>query len=494
MAFFMGHNSRERIVIIKTAWHRGLTFLEGHNVTTRTVKRDLCIGCGVCAGVCPAGNLTMKWGEAGIYAPVDYGRCIDSCSSCLSCCPFDERQTDEDELGQMLFGDYEGIRHTKETGYYIRAFAGYLNHPEQRLKGASGGLARWFLYELLEKDLVDRVACVVPVGDDQKLFTFELLEKNGLKSSAGSCYYPVEFSGVLKTIMNEDARFAVIGLPCLIKGLRLAMVKQKRLSQRIKFLAGLVCSHTKSSAFAGALIRMLGLEERRVRKIKFRHKLPNRKSTDYGVRVEMHDGTEKVGRMEELIPHAWPYSLFKPNACNYCDDVFAELADVAFMDAWLPEYTKESHGTNLVITRTPEVDLLFKEGAKRGKLFIEEVKIEQVIASQRSALGLKRDGLAHRLWLAEQEGRPYPKKRVKPIRPGRVEKERINALEEIRVVSHQAMRQQRESQTSGLRRYNTLMKRPIQRFKQLRRWGPIITVGRRFMRKLRKGKRLNKQQ
>ena len=470
----------------------GIT-LKGQNVTTKTVKRDLCIGCGVCAGVCPAGNLIMKWGEDGVYIPIESGKCTEFCQVCLGSCPFEDQELNEDELGKVLFGKYEGIFHKEETGYYLSTFAGYskLGH---RAKGASGGLATWFLNELLEQDLVDRIASVTPAGDSEKLFEFRLfVNRNGLMQSAGSCYYPVEFSDILKRILNEEARYAIIGLPCLIKGLRLAMQKQKKLLDRIKYLAGLVCSHTKSSAFAGVLMRALGLDEGQVKKVKFRHKIPGRKSTDYGIEIESANGARKVGLMEDILPRAWPYGLFKPNACNYCDDVFAELADVAFMDAWLPEYIKEPHGTNLVITRNPEANRLFKEGAKRGELFLEDIEIEEVIRSQRSALVLKRDKLAYRLWLAEHEGRPYPKKRVKAIRPAQVEQERIRALEEIRMASHHAMRHQRRKETRGLKRYNNLMKRPIRRFKRLRRWGPIVVAGRILARKLSKGKRLNIQ-
>jgi len=39
------------------------------------------------------------------------------------------------------------------------------------------------------------------------------------------------------------------------------------------------------------------------------------------------------------------------NACRFCDDIFAELADATFMDAWLPEYVKSEFGTTLAVSR-----------------------------------------------------------------------------------------------------------------------------------------------
>ncbi len=33
------------------------------NVIRIIVKNDYCIGCGVCAGICPSNNLHMDWSE-----------------------------------------------------------------------------------------------------------------------------------------------------------------------------------------------------------------------------------------------------------------------------------------------------------------------------------------------------------------------------------------------------------------------------------------------
>ncbi|MPN28404.1 hypothetical protein SDC9_175845 [bioreactor metagenome] len=53
------------------------------NVFDLVVQNNLCSGCGVCAGVCPAGNLAMEWNERGEYTPSDQGRCIDELNSDL---------------------------------------------------------------------------------------------------------------------------------------------------------------------------------------------------------------------------------------------------------------------------------------------------------------------------------------------------------------------------------------------------------------------------
>ena len=40
------------------------------NVMELIVKNDYCIGCGVCAGICPSNNLYMDWSNTGEIIPI----------------------------------------------------------------------------------------------------------------------------------------------------------------------------------------------------------------------------------------------------------------------------------------------------------------------------------------------------------------------------------------------------------------------------------------
>ena len=57
-------------------------------------------------------------------------------------------------------------------------------------------------------------------------------------------------------------------------------------------------------------------------------------------------------RMRGLFGYLWVNEVGGLRSCLFCDDVFAELADATFMDAWLPEYAADRCGTNLVICAT----------------------------------------------------------------------------------------------------------------------------------------------
>ena len=46
------------------------------------VRKDLCLGCGLCAESCPRGAISLFWGQA----EIDHNRC-NSCRLCCEVCP-----------------------------------------------------------------------------------------------------------------------------------------------------------------------------------------------------------------------------------------------------------------------------------------------------------------------------------------------------------------------------------------------------------------------
>ncbi len=129
------------------------------NVVSEIVKSQLCIGCGVCAAVCPSENLKMNWNEYGEHNPYEQGSCLENCSLCLNVCPFARGNDNEDILGIKLFGSVPGIKHRTETGYFLNTFVGF---SRNRPIAASGGITTFLLEKLLQIGSVDKIICVKP--------------------------------------------------------------------------------------------------------------------------------------------------------------------------------------------------------------------------------------------------------------------------------------------------------------------------------------------
>ena len=389
------------------------------NVCESIVAKNLCIGCGVCAAICPPSVLDMKFNIFGSYIPVEYKEgCLEKCDLCLRACPFSDQDENEDTLAKATFGQTRGISHAPEPGYYLDCYAGYSTVNNHRLNGASGGMATWFLERLLNDGIVDKVVCVTPnSGDVKKLYHFDILDTaEAVRDSSKSCYYPVEISNVVSRILSENGRYVIIGLPCLIKSLRLTMRKNRRLRQRIVVLAGLACGQTKSKFFVEYLTSLLRGAHYPLRDVQFRIKDSTRPATDYGIQISWQDKNKVLTKQifwTEGISKVWTHDYFKPNSCNFCDDVFAETADVVFMDAWLPKYKEDYRGHSLVINRKEEFKKIFEDAKTSNSANLETINMIEVIKSQKSTLRQKREIMQYRLYLAEKDGFSIPQKRWK---------------------------------------------------------------------------------
>lgn len=425
------------------------------------LKHDYCTGCGVCAGVCPVDVLEMRFNAKGEYEPELIGKCID-CGLCSIGCPFVTENATEDEMAEGYYGTVPDVRHHPDTGYYLTSYVGHIREDAHRWAGASGGMASWFMQTLLREGIVDHVICVAQHEDANKLYTFEVVSSHeDILRTARSAYYPVEMSAVLDHVMKHKGRYALIGLPCFIKGARLASLKMPKLKSRIVLYAGITCGQLVTKGFAESITRSMYVDPARLTAFNFRDKVPERPATNFNMTATTAEGSTSV-QWQSFCELAWMSSMFKPNACNYCDDAFAELADVCFMDAWLPEYRNESHGTSIVLVRSPEVDdVIRRYGIEGGECALENLSHDKVMQSQAQVIKNKREVLQNRLWLDARAGRPVPEKRLAPKRPNIFGLLRLWSADTIRKRSVIALDKQRDSGAPGLEVYMAEMKVPL---------------------------------
>jgi coenzyme F420-reducing hydrogenase beta subunit len=322
------------------------------------------------------------------------GSCPD-CGLCREVCPF-ERGPNENDLGRELYAAVEGVQHTPETGYFLSCYCGGVSSDALRRSRTSGGLATWMLTRLMEAGIVDRVISVASTSNPDRLFEFaEFPTVESLWSAARSSYYPVEISFCLRTVAQSKLRYAVIGLPCVVKGIRRAQRGMPRLKRNIPVVLGLVCGHQCSKWFAEYVVRRVGLPMPSVRRISFREKCEDRPAGNPGFAAwTEEEALPATVNWNQGYGSAWDRSYFKQHACNYCDDAFAELADAAFMDAWLPEFQHDPRGTSIVLARAVLCRELVSSGVQSGALRMAPLDIRQVIRSQKAALHQKRDGAA----------------------------------------------------------------------------------------------------
>lgn len=333
----------------------------------------------------------------------------------LRVCPFSNETRNEDNLGAMLFADAE--HRSPGIGRFIQCYVGRVTDQEIYKNSSSGGLSRWLLAELLERGKVDYVVNVVArnrSSDADPLFEYAIHESPAevLRQSAKSAYSPVELSNVLRRIGEQPGRYAVTGVPCFIKALRSIALEDPIYAERIKYTCGVICGHQKSIWYAEMIAWQLGVPPENLAAIDFRVKISGAKANEKGVQAWSMDGRSGTGPkiVQKVFGTTYAHGFFKNPACEFCDDVTAELADISFGDAWLPDYLKQ--GTSLVIVRNPEIQELVQDGIARTSLQLKEISALDAEVSQAGGLRDRREGLSYRLAMKDHAGLWAPKKRV----------------------------------------------------------------------------------
>lgn len=368
------------------------------NVVT-DIQPDICVGCGVCVGVCPSHHLAIEYDENNLLHVRELdNKCSDKCNMCLSACPFSNESNNEDVLSQRLYADAPSVSHREECGYYLNCYVGYHPNLIRRMDSASGGLTTYVLEHLLESHQVDATLVVGHREGGRPYYAFTLCRNvEELHQCTRSAYYAVHAGDALRKLIadKELKSVAIVALPCLSKAIRNACMENALLRRKVKYIIGLVCGQQKTHNFATFLGKKSGIDN--LQGIDFRTKKVGRPNGDFGVKLK---GIEKEKEITfSSFAKDWSFKLFTVQACNYCDDVFAETADMAVMDAWLPEYVYSDKGENLIITRNQELDTIVGNIPK-----IKSIDVNRVIQSQASVVQNKRSAIVVALHQLKSRG------------------------------------------------------------------------------------------
>lgn len=377
-----------------------------------TLERGICIGCGACS-VITGGVVPIRLSSSGIYS-ADISTTPDELiREASEVCPFSDEASSEDELGAPSL-DLNCANWDPRVGAHSASFVARVNDDDYVLKSSSGGLASWLIGELSRNNLIDAFISVANSTRSEELFAYSVKGASDYALARKSAYYAATLEEALAIVKESDRRYALIGVPCFIKAARLLGEKDPVLKQRIRFFVGLVCGHMKSQNFGPSLAWQLGVSPQNLKAIDFRIKRPGRPSSSYDFGAVAIDGSTVNAPTRDLVGANWGHGAFQPEACNFCDDVFAETADVALGDAWLPQYTQDWRGRNIVVSRNVEIDSVIRKGIESGALDGEEVDIEVPVHSQLGNFRHRREGLSVRLADDRAAGLSIPRKRVQP--------------------------------------------------------------------------------
>ncbi len=379
------------------------------------VRSRLCIGCGSCVEESGSPSAKMNFDVYGQLKPEGDPDWFRRRSERFTrTCPFSPGAENEDELAAELFQGSE--QNDAALGHFQTAYVGYAMEDDFRLQGSSGGMVSWVATELLRRGLVDGVAHVVATEDPQAegcFFRYRIARTEAeIREGAKSRYYPIELSQILKTIRDVPGRYAVVGIPCFIKAVQLLRREDRVFQERIHFTLGLFCGHMKSARFIESFAWQMKVPVSEIKSVDFRYKDAARPANWYNAMLTLRNGSVVNKDWWHLADGDWGAGFFMNPACNFCDDVVAETADISFGDAWVEPYSSDGKGTNVVVVRSPFLNGMMKQAIHDGRLQLDVVDGNFVAQTQAAGFRQRREGLAYRLSWWRDSVRPL--KRVAP--------------------------------------------------------------------------------
>lgn len=359
-------------------------------------SKTLCVGCGMCAVVCPQKSIKMSATRNGMYRPIATLDCIKGCHKCVDICP--GYSMDLNVCRDLFFsGEFFNIY----IGNHRKCYVGYSEKHNIRLKSSSGGVVTSLLIHAIDSGIIDGalVTRMNPL-DPLRPEVMVAKTKEELIAASGSKYCPVEISRGLEYILANDGKYAVVGLPCQINAIRKAEVKNKDLRDKIVLHLGIFCSHNVSFHGTEVLLKKLKVN------------ISNVGHLDYRT-------NGWPGEMQVTLKHGSPISksrywgmlfdqfFFTPIRCTLCPDMTSELADISFGDAWLPEYKNDKSGMSILISRNSIGDELLNPALENNTINLKEISKDDVINSQVQLLYKKR-GINARIRLMKLFNKPVP--------------------------------------------------------------------------------------
>lgn len=308
------------------------------------------------------------------------------------------------ELNTKIFGKKP---ENHFLGNYSKCYVGHANDDSVRSESSSGGMITQLLIFALENGIIDG-ALVTRMKEDNPLRTepFIARTREDIILASKSKYCPAAPNEALKLILKENGRFAVIGLPCHIHGIRKAEENVKGLKEKIVLHFGIICSHTVNFLGTEFLLEKLGVSSKEIAGIAYRGR-----GWPGSMSIKLNNNSSRsvpyVGKWNSYGP-VFSSFFFTPKRCLMCPDETNELADISFGDAWIPELRNERKGESVIVARTNVGAKILSVALAEGVMSMKALKHNRVESSQAGPLKFKKRDFDCRLAIIESDGKETP--------------------------------------------------------------------------------------
>ncbi|WP_198590852.1 Coenzyme F420 hydrogenase/dehydrogenase, beta subunit C-terminal domain [Shewanella sp. 10N.286.52.C2] len=320
----------------------------------KVVNNKLCTGCGLCT------DNAMEIDKEGYIRPGS--NLIDDELSRKSC-------------PGINIAHYNNEKYDPTWGPIKDVFTGYSNNSEVLKLGSSGGGITSLLLELISNGLVDHVIQVGvsennPIVNETKISTtFE-----DIIACTGSRYSPSSPLDAIRSVLNNDKVYGIVGKPCDIAAVRAMIAEDKSLEAKFPYLISFFCAGVPSLNGTQEILSKLKVKPEDL--ISFRYRGDGWPGLTKAI---TKNGLEKTMTYNE----SWGSILNRhlQSRCKICADGIGEAADIVCADAWhendkdgYPSF-EEANGRSLFVTRTKKGEELLDMAVMSGNMTVSKYQI-----------------------------------------------------------------------------------------------------------------------
>ncbi|MEA3291717.1 MAG: Coenzyme F420 hydrogenase/dehydrogenase, beta subunit C-terminal domain, partial [Pseudomonadota bacterium] len=330
-------------------------------------ERSLCTRSGTCVGICPEGAISL---DEDYYPVLDAAACTE-CGKCGAICP--GGSVEFERLSHQVF---DAPDDGSFDGHVLNTFIGCAGDADLHEHGTGGGVITAIAADLLRRGEID--GCVVTRMRPEKPWMGEpFIARSGeeLAVSQGSRYTVIPLNRTLREIRQTPGRYAMIGLPCHVHGIREAMRMEPLLAERIVALLGIFCGGALEPAVVPELLRTKGIPLEDITDFEFRGgEWPGQMRAIFRDQPPrpVHYSNYKDGAYNYLI------GIYLPQRCQVCFDGSNLFADISVGDAWTRgedgQYKFRSQSRVLVRSRRGQE--LVRRAIGSGALVLEDVSAD----------------------------------------------------------------------------------------------------------------------
>lgn len=329
---------------------------------TSVVAKNLCTGCGACAGAFP-NAIRMLEDEINGRRPVveDSARGRQAAQQAISLC------------GGSA-GDWTDLPLTDEIdqdwGPVLGAWQGWAADPDIRHRGSSGGAVTALALFALQSDAADGVAHVVAREDDPRLNQAVIsCDRAGLLRGAGSRYAQASPAEAIGEIAAGSDRVAFVGKPCDVASVHRAAQARPALGAKIPLTIAIFCAGAPNLRATERLLDRLQVpKDAQLTDLRYRgNGWPGVMQAAWRDRHGQSHTSEGISYAE-----GWGRILQSERRwrCRVCADHTGALADISVGDPWhTPPAGDTDAGQSLIVARTPRGQRLIEDAIRAGVLF-----------------------------------------------------------------------------------------------------------------------------